>query len=337
MLSRAPLRETFTLRAAAVAALACAVGGCGAHTGSSPNTAQGARAAAQATHGEAEPLAAREAAARRAAAHAAAAARAAAPPQVTPATRPGAGWRPVARIAGQVAAWESERAGATLLRFDQRLVRLRLHAGSAEPGGSWRYGDRIGPSELHHVLAAFNGGFKFDTGQSGFLADGRVAAPLHDGLASIVTYRDGSSEIGAWREGVPARRRPLASVLQDLHLLVDHGAPAASTAECIQSCWGATLRGGTSIARSALGITGDGQLLWAGGEHLSPAGIARALTAAGAQRALELDINPQWVAGYVYVHRGAAPRAVPAVPGQSGIPGEFLEPYARDFFTVVAR
>jgi hypothetical protein len=28
---------------------------------------------------------------------------------------------------------------------------------------------------------------------------------------------------------------------------------------------------------------------------------------------------------------------VPVVPGQSGGPGQFLEPYARDFLTVVAR
>jgi hypothetical protein len=28
---------------------------------------------------------------------------------------------------------------------------------------------------------------------------------------------------------------------------------------------------------------------------------------------------------------------VPLVPGQTGIPGELLSPYARDFFTVLAR
>jgi hypothetical protein len=48
-----------------------------------------------------------------------------------------------------------------------------------------------------------------------------------------------------------------------------------------------------------------------------------------------LDINPEWVAGYLYVHR-RGPIAVPVVPGQVGIPGRLLAPYGRDFFTVLA-
>ena len=33
----------------------------------------------------------------------------------------------------------------------------------------------------------------------------------------------------------------------------------------------------------------------------------------------------------------SAATAVPVVPGQSGIPGQLLAPYSRDFFTIVAR
>ena len=91
------------------------------------------------------------------------------------------------------------------------------------------------------------------------------------------------------------------------------------------------------VARSALGIAGDGRLLWAAGESLSPAALAQALIAAGAQSAVELDINPEWVAGYLYVHHGSGPVAAPVVPGQAGIPGQLLSPYCRDFFTIVAR
>jgi hypothetical protein len=55
------------------------------------------------------------------------------------------------------------------------------------------------------------------------------------------------------------------------------------------------------------------------------------------QRAVELDINPDWVAGYLYVHGGSEPRAEPVVPGQLGISGRLLTPYTRDFFTLLAR
>jgi hypothetical protein len=247
-------------------------------------------------------------------------------------------WQPVATIAGQPAAWIAQRSGVTLMRFDQARVRLALHAGSAEPGGGgWRYGSDIEGSEAHLVVAGFNGGFRLDYGSVGFMADGRVAAPLSAGLGSIVTYRDGVTEIGAWEEGVPARGRPIASVLQDLKLLVNRGAPAGDVETCAIECWGATLGGGVDVARSALGIRGDGQLVWAAGGSLSPAAIAGALAGAGVQRAVELDINPEWVAGYLYLHRGSGPVPVPLVPGQTGIPGELLSPYARDFFTVLAR
>jgi hypothetical protein len=309
---------------------AAALGACGGQSGATP-TGSGQLSRSQAASASAR-LAARLEAARRAAAR-----RAATRPVVTPLGQPTSSWQPVARVAGKVAAWQAQRAGVTLLRFDQQLVRLALHAGLGEPEGSWTYGDQIGPREIHRVVAAFNGGFKFETGVIGFMAGGRVAVALQRGLASIVTYRNGTTDIGAWEDSVPARSLPIASVLQNLHLLVDHGAAAGSVESCVQECWGAVLGGGTLIARSALGITGAGQLVWAAGGSLSPAAIAEGLVGAGVQRAVELDINPEWVAGYLYVHGGSAPSAEPVVPGQNGIPGRFLEPYSRDFFTILAR
>ncbi len=64
--------------------------------------------------------------------------------------------------------------------------------------------------------------------------------------------------------------------------------------------------------------------------------IAQALIGAGVVRAVELDINPEWIAGYLYVHHGAGLTGAPVVPGQQGIPGRFLTPYSRDFFTILA-
>jgi hypothetical protein len=92
-------------------------------------------------------------------------------------------------------------------------------------------------------------------------------------------------------------------------------------------------------ARSALGVTADGRLIWVGGEHLTVAALAQALVRSHVVRAVELDINPFWVNGYLYGHRGGhGPLApVPVIPGQSGISGEYLAPWSRDFFTVVAR
>lgn len=319
MISLFELAEKMNFTPVVLVLLAVAVSGCGSQS----NAAQGANgsARAQSRHASTAPVV--KAVSR--------------VPVVKGRGQPGSTWNPVATVGGRATAWIALRSGVTLLRFDQSLTHLALHAGSEEPGGrGWTYGDHIGASEAHRVVAAFNGGFKLNYRSVGFVADGRVAVPLTVGLGSIVTYRNGMTQIGAWHEGVPARGLAIASVLQNLHLLVDHGAASPRVGGCSVSCWGATLGGGAAVARSALGITGNGQLVWGAGERLSPGMMAQALVGAGVVRAVELDINPEWVAGYLYQHHGGSPSPEPVVPGQLGIPGRLLAPYSRDFFTILA-
>ena len=251
----------------------------------------------------------------------------------------GARLTPVVRWRGQTAVWIARLdSGVTMLSFDQGLVRLALHSGTIDPGGSgWRHGPAVVGAERARLVAAFNGGFRLSIGAGGFMSGGRVAVALRDGLGSIVTYADGRTDIGAWNAGVPRRGRALESVRQNLTLLIDHG-QAASTLDCL-SCWGATLGGVADVARSALGITPDGQLVWAGGEGLSVAALADALLHAHVRSAVELDINPAWVAGYMYRHHGPRkPLApVPVLRDQVGASGFFLQPYSRDFFTILTR
>jgi hypothetical protein len=246
---------------------------------------------------------------------------------------------PAVHWRGQTAVWIARSAsGAGLLSFNQHLVEVRLHSGTIDPGGSgWRWGPSATGHELRHLVAAFNGGFKFSVGAGGFVSYGRVGAPVQNGLGSIVTYANGTTDIGSWHAGVPAPGMPTVSIRQNLMLLIDHGRPAASVG--CDSCWGATLGGVSDPARSALGITADGRLIWAGGEHLTVSRLTDTLLGARVVRAVELDINPEWVAGYLYGHRGGhGPLApVPVVPGQPGVPGFFLAPYGRDFFTIDAR
>jgi hypothetical protein len=233
---------------------------------------------------------------------------------------------------------EHTAGGVALIAFDQRLVQVHLHAGTVDPGGSgWRYGPAVSGPEVRHMIAAFNGGFKLNTGAGGFMYGGRVGWPLSVKLGSVVTYTTGRTDIGSWRIEVPAPGLKVASVRQNLPLLIDHGVAAADVG-CI-TCWGATLGGVTAPARSGLGITANGTLVWAGAEHLTPSELADALLSAHVVRAVQNDINPAWVAAYFYGHRGGRGPLAPVsvVPGQNGVSGEFLAPYSRDFFTVVAR
>lgn len=248
------------------------------------------------------------------------------------------GFTPAVRWRGQTAAWLARTSdGFAILRLDQRLVRLHLHSGTLDAGSGFPFGAAVDRRETGRLVAGFNGGFRLNVGAGGFAAGGHVAVALRDGLGSIVTYANGRSDIGSWHGEVPAAGQAIASVRQNLRLLVDHGAIASDTG-CL-TCWGATLGGVVAPARSGLGITGDGRLVWAGGEHATVAALAQALRGAGAVRAVELDINPEWVAGYLYAHHGRHGPLTPEplVPGQHGVAGFFLTPYSRDFFIVVAR
>lgn len=246
---------------------------------------------------------------------------------------------PVVAWQGRPAVWLSRSAsGIALMSFDQSQVQLRLHSGTIDAGTiGWRFGPSVVGTERRHLVAAFNGGFKLSVGAGGFMSYGRLGAPLQGGVGSIVTYADGTTDIGSWRQEVPAPGHAVVSVRQNLPLLIDHG-QVAGTVGCL-SCWGATLGGVSDPARSALGIQPNGHLVWAGVEHATVSDLADALLGAGVVRAVELDINPEWVAGYLYGHRGGAgPVApVPVVAGQTGIPGQFLVPWSRDFFAIEAR
>lgn len=98
---------------------------------------------------------------------------------------------------------------------------------------------------------------------------------------------------------------------------------------------------GRRIAVVAAAASTAGWLAACGGgsqpaARLTVTDLARALVEHGAQSAVELDINPSWVAGYVYGRGRAGLTGVPVVLGQLGVAGAFLSPYGRDFFAVVA-
>ncbi len=115
---------------------------------------------------------------------------------------------PVVNRKGSPVAWiPRSSSGVTVGAFKQPDLQLRLHSGTADAGTlGWRYGPAIAGPKLRRLVAAFNGGFRLNVGAGagGFESYGRVAAPLSNGLGSVVTYTDGTTDIGSWRQEVPA-------------------------------------------------------------------------------------------------------------------------------------
>ncbi len=223
--------------------------------------------------------------------------------------------------------------------IDTKLVHLKLVPGSTEPGGSWAHPPYVTPQELPYLVAAFNGGFRFQDAKGGIYLEGRTPFPLLPGAASIVIYKNGGIDIGDWGRDVNMTPS-VESVLQNAVLLVDNGKLAPSATYTDNAIWGYTLGGGYVVPRSGIGITADGAIVYVAGPALTARSLAESLQRAGAVRALTLDINPEWVTFNFYSH---APGAPSTVTGQNLYPqmqrsgDRYLPPVleARDFYEVL--
>jgi hypothetical protein len=172
-------------------------------------------------------------------------------------------------------------------------LRTAVYAGFDQPRGAFTYTTVVPPGLRPQLEAAFNGGFQLNASRGGWYEDGQVVLPLRDGAASLIVSTDGTATIGMW--GRDAALGPdISEVRQNLNLLVDGGAPASNVGD-VFGAWGATLGNVASTWRSGLAVDAAGHLIYAGGPGLDPAALARVLVAAGALRAMQLDINPQWV------------------------------------------
>jgi len=221
---------------------------------------------------------------------------------------------------------------AGIARIDTRLTRTVVYAGTGQPGGTWAAMGAVSAGMQPRLVAAFNGGFQFGSSGGGFYSDGRVGLPLRNGAASPVIRQDGTAEVDQWGRDVTLGP-DIAQVRQNLDLLVDAGKPTAASYGV--GNWGATLGRSAATWRSAVGSDDHHNLYFVGGPGLTPYGLASVIAAAGAVRAMELDINPQWV---FFAFYGGTPLAgYKLLPSMNYGPSRVLTPDWRDFVAVFTR
>ncbi len=259
---------------------------------------------------------------------------------------PGEGqWHTVTTVRGQPAVEVSSlrpdsdhtSVVAGLMWIDPTLVRGQLHPGFTDPGGHWQAPNAITPSLQPQIVAAFNGGFRLSASGGGYFSEGRTVRPLRDGAASLVLSRDGTARVGAWNRDV--RMGPdVASVRQNLSLLVDGGQVAPTCASGGTAQWGSTVGDAAFIHRSGFGVTADGAEIYVGGPALSVCSLGNLLAAAGVVTGMELDINPAWVSGAYFHRNGAGPPACFRLfPDEQVPPQHYLFPASRDWYGWYAR
>ncbi|MHB8594396.1 MAG: phosphodiester glycosidase family protein, partial [Acidimicrobiales bacterium] len=208
--------------------------------------------------------------------------------------------------------------------MDTRLLRATLYSGSYIPGGGpWHDTAPITKSAAQSLVAAFNSGFRIKDAEGGYYAEGKTVVPLRIGDASFVIYADGTATVGEW--GRDASMAPdVVAVRQNLHLLVDGGKPVPGLDANDTTQWGFTLGNAIFVWRSGVGVTADGALVYVGGPGLNITTLADCLARAGAVRAMELDINSEWVNMATFDPTSTSTSASTSTSGASASAGEAL-------------
>lgn len=227
-----------------------------------------------------------------------------------------------------------------VLVVDARRVQLHMTAGTEDPGGFRGVpGPGVIPKdELGKLLVAWNGGFKGPHGNFGMYADRTTYVPLRNGLASLAIFKDGTVKMGTWGTDL-AWSDNMVAVRQNAVLLVDHGEVSPRTTEG-NDTWGYVKVDSAEFItwRSAVGLTKDGDLIVAAGNSLSAATLAKALWAAGAWTAMQLDINNPYVLTSLFFQQpGGTVDAERFMDSMPGGPARFLGTQTRDFMWVTLR
>lgn len=269
------------------------------------------------------------------------------PPRIKPVIHPalpGEGvWRPAAAHAGPeppvlLTTFRSDpeypQFVAGVAWIDSRRTQLAYVPGLAEPPGISHRGPAEVPFHLRKRIAAtFNGGFPLETSNAGLIYRGQVIAPMVDGIATLVEYRDGRVNIVRWHGG-PGTRASIWFAKQNLPPIIYEGRLNPNLSDGPE--WGATVNNAVRVWRSGLGIDRHGNLIYVAANYQTVGSLAEILKRAGAVRALELDINEDWTSFITYRGPGAlSPSNL--LPEMFRPPSRYLTPDERDFFAVYAK
>jgi hypothetical protein len=177
--------------------------------------------------------------------------------------------------------------------------------------------------------------------KGGWYSEGRQVYPLVNGAASFVIYKNGTANVVQWGRD-QTLTSDVASVRQNLSLIVDNGKVNPAVYSNNFLIWGATVGNAVLVWRSGVGVTANGAIIYAAGAGLSTANLANILIRAGAVRAMEMDINSTWTNFFYFNPSTNNGLALPSngsrlVYNMLRPPARYFEGTARDFIAAFAR
>ncbi|MCL4353159.1 phosphodiester glycosidase family protein [Patescibacteria group bacterium] len=224
-----------------------------------------------------------------------------------------------------------------LVKMAMKKLGVAAVAGGAQPGGPiGNPGTGIIPWKItsrNKLIAAFNGGFQYKDGQYGMTIGKKTYVPLQNNLATFVIYNNGSLNIINY-QGQDLSNT--TAIRQNGPMLIENGSITSYTDN--RDTWGLTVTNSMYTWRSGIGITKNGNLIYAVGPSLVPHTLAKALLAAGAINAMQLDINPYWVRFVLYHLRSQGTYTYqPLLRKMTNGGYAYLHGYQKDFFYVYTK
>ncbi len=227
----------------------------------------------------------------------------------------------------------------SLVKIDMQKLAVGIQAGTYYPGGTHGvYGPGIVPKIIQHsnnLISVFNGGFQEADGHYGMIVGNKTYVPLHWNLASLIISSSGTAKIINYQG--QSLGKNIVGIRQNGAFLIKKGV-ITPFVENNTDTWGRTTTNSMYTWRSGIGITKNGNIIYAVGNSLLPQTLAVALQQAGAVNAMQLDINPYWVRFILYNSSGNGTYSYqPLLKDMYNGGYAYLHGYNKDFFYIYKR
>jgi hypothetical protein len=224
----------------------------------------------------------------------------------------------------------------TLVQIDMKQMQMGAVAGTKQPGGPiGNPGPGVIPQEIvksDGLIAAFDGGFQYKDGDYVMIVGDKTYLPLINDIGTLIGYNDGSLKIVNYMGQDLGKN--ITFIRQNCPILIDNGEIFAFN-EKNKRLWGRTFNSDIYTWRSGIGLTKEGNLIYAVGNNLSPQSLATALKMAGAEEAIQLDINPYWVRFNIFEpNSNGGYNTTTLTKDLKNGSKEYLSGYSKDFFYI---
>lgn len=247
-------------------------------------------------------------------------------------------WTPIAKLQGSPVAWAtslrpSRKYGsvvASVAVIDQSRVRAAMYNGNELPGGGpWTNGNKVQARAVPALVASFNGGFRWEHTDGGYMAEGKIVRPLKKGLATLAISPDGQVSIGVYGRDF-TNDGSWRAMRQNLPPVVLKGRNVVRDAGSVN--WGEDFHDKVYTLRSGACIREDGKLMHVTVGDADIHLLADTLVYVGCETAMQLDITGQFPQFVTYTSPGKDNRDGKVLDKRMSNANRTLKGWMREFF-----